>query len=426
MKNYVLSDLSATERDKLCQRNADQDQTILSVVRDIEAVVQDRGDEALREYAKRFDGADLQSLEVSPKEWSRAEDVVSQEFKEAVEQASRNITTFHSGNFQEKGERIETQPGVACWQEFRPIQKVGLYIPGGTAALVSTVMMLAIPARIAGCQEIVICTPPQADGSVAPEILSAAKQCGVTKVFKVGGAQAIFAMAYGTESVPKVNKIFGPGNQFVTTAKMLVSSHTAIDMPAGPSEVLVIADEKSNPAFIASDLLSQAEHGADSQAVLLCTDSNVLQKSLRELERQKAELPRSEAVEGSLSQSFAILCGTTEEAVQFSNAYAPEHLILHAENWKDLLPKVQSAGSVFCGPYSPESAGDYLSGTNHTLPTSGFAKSFSGVSVESFGKRISFQSLTKEGIQTLTPHIATLANVEGLDAHRIAAEIRCQ
>ena len=371
--------------------------------------VRTRGDRAVLDYEEKFDRVSLSSLQVTEAEMEAAEQLVPEELKDALRQAERNIATFHEAQrFQ--GKKIETAPGVVCWQKAVPIEKVGLYIPGGTAPLFSTVLMLAVPARLAGCREIVLCTPPDREGRVNPAILHAARLAGVHRIFKAGGVQAIGAMAYGTETVPKVYKIFGPGNQYVMAAKQQVSLHeVAIDMPAGPSEGLVVADEKANPVFVAADLLSQAEHGADSQVLLVTTSDRMLERVREEVQVQLEKLPRRELAVRSLEHSKLILVHSMEEAMELANAYAPEHLILEVEDYTSLSEKVVNAGSVFMGAYTPESAGDYASGTNHTLPTSGYARAYSGVNLDSFVRKITFQELSPEGIRNIGPAIEKLA-----------------
>ena len=386
--------------------------------------VRTRGDRAVLDYEEKFDRVSLSSLQVTEAEMEAAEQLVPEELKDALRQAERNIATFHEAQrFQ--GKKIETAPGVVCWQKAVPIEKVGLYIPGGTAPLFSTVLMLAVPARLAGCREIVLCTPPDREGRVNPAILYAARLAGVHRIFKAGGVQAIGAMAYGTETVPKVYKIFGPGNQYVMAAKQQVSLHeVAIDMPAGPSEVLVVADEKANPVFVAADLLSQAEHGADSQVLLVTTSDWMLERVREEVQVQLEKLPRRELAVRSLEHSKLILVHSMEEAMELANAYAPEHLILEVEDYTSLSEKVVNAGSVFMGAYTPESAGDYASGTNHTLPTSGYARAYSGVNLDSFVRKITFQELSPEGIRNIGPAIEKLASGEQLDAHKNAVTLR--
>lgn len=386
--------------------------------------IQTEGDYAVMYYEEQFDKVKLSSLQVSEQEFAEAEKQVSIELKAAIMLAFNNIRTFHMAQKFE-GKKIETLPGVTCWQKAVAIEKVGLYVPGGTAPLFSTVLMLATPAQIAGCKEIILCTPPNQEGKIHPAILYAARIAGVSKVFKAGGVQAIGAMAYGTSSIPKVYKIFGPGNQYVTAAKQQVSlSDVAIDMPAGPSEVAVIADETANPVFVAADLLSQAEHGRDSQAILVTTSKTLIHAVTGEIERQLNELPRKQLAEKSLEGSKLILVKNIQEAIDMINEYAPEHLIIETKDYMELSEKVVNAGSVFLGSYSPESAGDYASGTNHTLPTNGYAKAYSGVSLDSFIRKITFQEITKEGIQTIGPAIEVMAANEFLDAHKNAVKVR--
>ena len=366
----------------------------------------------------------LASLAVSEEEQQEAENLVSEDLKAAIRLAKQNIETFHAAQRFE-GKKVQTQPGVTCWQKAVAIEKVGLYIPGGTAPLFSTVLMLAVPARIAGCKEIVLCTPPGRDGKVHPAVLFAAKVAGVNRIFKAGGIQAIAAMAYGTESVPKVYKIFGPGNQYVTAAKQLVSLRdVAIDMPAGPSEVEVLADETANPIFVAADLLSQAEHGVDSQAILITTSVELQQAVKVEVERQLALLPRKEIAEKSLANSKLIVVDSMTEAIELTNAYAPEHLIIETEDYLSVAERIVNAGSVFLGSLTPESAGDYASGTNHTLPTNGYAKAYSGVSLDSFIRKITFQEIKPEGLNIIGPAIELMAANEQLDAHKDAVSVR--
>jgi len=386
--------------------------------------VKTNGDKAVLEYEERFDHVKLTSLAVTKEEMAEAESQVPIELKVAILLAQRNIYTFHKKQKFE-GKKVETMEGVTCWQKAVGIEKVGLYIPGGTAPLFSTVLMLAVPARIAGCKEIVLCTPPDKEGKIHPAILYAAQVSGVSKIFKAGGVQAIGAMAYGTESIPKVYKIFGPGNQYVMAAKQMVSMQdVAIDMPAGPSEVMVIADETSNPAFVAADLLSQAEHGVDSQVVLVTTSEKLLGEVEYEVQHQLSRLPRWEIAEKSLANSKLILVKDMDEAVAISNEYAPEHLIIETKDYMDVAEKVVNAGSVFLGSLTPESAGDYASGTNHTLPTNGYAKAYSGVSLDSFIRKITFQEINREGIQNIGPAIEVMAAHEHLDAHKNAVSVR--
>ena len=382
------------------------------------------GDKAVMEYEERFDKVKLDSLAVTEEEMKEAEQNVPIELKVAILLAQRNIYTFHKKQKFE-GRKVETMEGVTCWQKAVGIEKVGLYIPGGTAPLFSTVLMLAVPARVAGCKEIVLCTPPNKEGKIHPAILYAAQISGVSKIFKAGGVQAIGAMAYGTESVPKVYKIFGPGNQYVMAAKQQVSLHdVAIDMPAGPSEVEVIADETANPAFVAADLLSQAEHGVDSQVVLITTSEKLMEEVEYEVQHQLSRLPRWEIAEKALANSKLILVKDMEEAIAMTNEYAPEHLIIETKDYMELAEKVVNAGSVFLGSLTPESAGDYASGSNHRLPSNGYAKAYSGVSLDSFIRKITFQEITREGIQNVGPAIEVMAANEQLDAHKNAVTVR--
>ena len=386
--------------------------------------VKANGDAAVLEYEEQFDKVKLTSLAVTEEEMKEAETQVPIELKVAILLAQRNIYTFHKKQKFE-GKKVETMEGVTCWQKAVGIEKVGLYIPGGTAPLFSTVLMLAVPAKIAGCKEIILCTPPDKEGKINPAILYAAQVSGVSKIFKAGGVQAIGAMAYGTESVPKVYKIFGPGNQYVMAAKQQVAMHdVAIDMPAGPSEVAVIADESANPTFVTADLLSQAEHGLDSQVVLITTSEKLLGEVEYEVQHQLSRLPRWQIAEKSLENSKLILVKDMDEAIEMTNEYAPEHLIIETKDYMDLAEKVVNAGSVFLGNYTPESAGDYASGTNHTLPTNGYAKAYSGVSLDSFIRKITFQEINREGIQNIGPAIEVMAANEHLDAHKNAVSVR--
>ncbi len=394
--------------------------TVASVLDDVKK----RGDEAVKDYEAKFDHVALQSLAVSSDEMAEAASLVSDELKEAIALAHHNIKVFHEAQRFE-GHKTETQPGVVCWQKSVPISKVGLYIPGGTAPLFSTVLMLATPAKIAGCRDIVLCTPPGRDGKVNPAILVAAQTAGVNRIFKAGGVQAIGAMAYGTESVPKTYKIFGPGNQYVMAAKQQVSLHdVAIDMPAGPSEVCVIADDTANIEFIAADLLSQAEHGADSQVILITTSERVMDQIQPEIERQLAALPRKEIASKALDNSKLVLVADLDEAMALSNTYAPEHLILQTADPDALADKVENAGSVFLGQYACESAGDYASGTNHTLPTHGYAKAYNGVNLDSYCRKITFQHLSEEGVSRIGRAVEVMAAMESLDAHKNAMTVR--
>lgn len=383
-----------------------------------------KGDEAVRKYTSLFDGVSLESFVVSGPEIAAASDTVSEELKKAIGLAKSNIESFHNAQKTKKVE-VETSPGVLCWQEKRPIGKIGLYIPGGTAPLFSTILMLAIPAKLAGCREIILCTPPDKQGNVNPAILYTASLCGVTQILKIGGIQAIAAMTFGTASVPKVYKIFGPGNQFVTVAKQLSTRYgVAIDMPAGPSELLVAADDSADPAFVASDLLSQAEHGKDSQVILVTTSKGMLTKVEEEIEKQLELLPRKEIAEHAINNSKLILVKSDEEAINIINEYGPEHFILCVDNEHTYLENLENAGSVFIGNYTPESAGDYASGTNHTLPTNGYAKNYSGVNLDTFMKAMTFQKITATGIQNIGNAIEEMAAAEGLQAHKNAVSLR--
>lgn len=398
--------------------------SLFDTVREVMDEIRAKGDEAVKYYEEKFDHVALETLRVDEAEFDEAESLVDPSLKEAIGRALANIEAFHAAQKFE-GKRVETTPGVVCWQKAVPIEKVGLYVPGGTAPLFSTVLMLAVPARIAGCREIVLCTPPNRAGKVHPAILFAAKAAGVHKVFKVGGIQAIAAMAFGTDLIPKVYKIFGPGNQYVTAAKQLVSlKDVAIDMPAGPSEVEVIADDFSNPNFIAADFLSQAEHGVDSQAILVTDSEGIVDPVVEAIERQIGQLPRKEITHKALEHSRIIVLRNKEEVIDFTNEYAPEHLIIQTVDYESIANRVENAGSVFMGPYTPESAGDYASGTNHTLPTNGYAKAYSGVNLDSFIKKITFQEISKEGISALGDTIRVMAENESLEAHRNAVTVR--
>lgn len=409
---------------KICERpHLDVSQlnaTVSAVLSDIK----ERGDAAVKDYEAKFDKVQLDSLVVSAEEMQEAESLVSAELMSALVLAHKDIAAFHESQ-RFVGKKVETASGVTCWQKACAIEKVGLYIPGGTAPLFSTVLMLATPAKIAGCKEIVLCTPPNREGKVHPAILMAAKVAGVSKIFKAGGVQAIGAMAYGTESVPKVYKIFGPGNQYVMAAKQQVSLHdVAIDMPAGPSEVCVIADETSNPVFVAADLLSQAEHGIDSQVIFITTSEDMLVSVMKETEKQLAVLPRRDIAEKSLQNSQYVLVGSKEEAMALSNTYAPEHLIIATEDYEQLADKVINAGSVFLGSYACESAGDYASGTNHTLPTHGYALAYNGVNLDSYIRKVTFQHLSEEGVCSIGPSVVCMAENEQLEAHANAMRVR--
>lgn len=409
---------------ELLKRPVMNTESLFGTVQGIIDRVKAGGDEAVLQYEMQFDKVSLSALAVSSEEFDEAENLIDEELKAAIRLAAGNISAFHAAQ-RFVGKKVETQPGVTCWQKAVPIEKVGLYIPGGTAPLFSTVLMLAVPACIAGCREIVLCTPPGKDGKVHPAVLFAARVAGVQRVFKAGGVQAIAAMAYGTESIPKVYKIFGPGNQYVTAAKQLVSLRdVAIDMPAGPSEVEVLADATANPVFVAADLLSQAEHGVDSQAVLITTSKELQQAVKDEVERQLDLLPRKEIVARSLANSKLIVVKDMEEAVEMTNAYAPEHLIVETENYMAVAEQIVNAGSVFLGALTPESAGDYASGTNHTLPTNGYAKAYSGVSLDSFIRKMTFQEIKPEGLCKIGPAIEVMAANESLDGHKNAVSVR--
>lgn len=410
----------------LCRR-AEQDNSLIA--ERVEAIVErvaKEGDAALFALAEQIDGVRLDSLAVSEQEFLDAEAAVSNEVKAAIENAIRNIEAFHRAQLPSEV-RVETQPGVVCVQCPVPISRVGLYIPGGTAPLFSTVLMLALPAKIAGCEDIILCTPTNKQGRVSAEVLYAARRCGVTKVFKAGGAQAVAAMAYGTESVPKVYKIFGPGNRYVTLAKQLVAGrNTSIDMPAGPSEVMVMADGSADAEFVAADMLSQAEHGRDSQAIVVCDSVVFAQKVAAAVEHQMAELSRADYVAESLKNSRAVVFDSREQMIAFANEYAAEHLIISMEDAWDVAAEITAAGSIFIGNYSPESAGDYASGTNHTLPTSGWAHSCSGVNIDSFMRKMTIQELSRDGIESLAQTIVAMAEAEGLEAHANAVKVRIE
>jgi histidinol dehydrogenase len=409
---------------RLLQRPYNDNSALLQSVQHILEGVKTGGDAALLAYAQQFDGLALNQLEVSVAEKEAAENLISTGLKEAIQQAAANIKTFHAAQISEK-QIVATMPGIECWRKSVGIDKVGLYIPGGTAPLFSTVLMLAVPAKLAGCREIFLCTPCSKDGTVNPAILFAAQLTGVTRVFKVGGAQAIAAMAYGTETIPPVYKIFGPGNQYVTAAKQLVQMQgVAIDLPAGPSEVCVLADDSASPAFIAADLLSQAEHGVDSQVLLVSTSEALVQKVNEELEVQLQNLHRKEIAGKALANSKAVVVGDTLAAIEMVNEYACEHLILNCYHAETIADQITNAGSVFIGSYSPESAGDYASGTNHTLPTNGYARAYSGVSLDSFVKKITYQKLSREGLEGIAATVVTMAEAEGLQAHAEAVRIR--
>ena len=405
-------------------RPTDSYDSLEPLVKEVFDEVATKGDKAVKQYTEQFDGVLIEDLQVPQKALEAAAEALSDELKKAMTQAKQNIEKFHRAQKTSKVE-LTTQAGVHCWQEKRPVEKVGLYIPGGSAPLFSTIMMLAIPAQIAGCQERILCTPPNEKGDVDPAILYAAQLCGITSVYRVGGIQAIAAMTLGTASIPKVYKIFGPGNQFVTAAKQWATKfQVAIDLPAGPSELLVAADATSNPNYVAADLLSQAEHGPDSQVVLVSTSSSLIEAVRKAIDIQLEQLPRKEIATQALENSKAILVASDAAAIDLINAYAPEHYIIMTENEQDYVDGVQNAGSVFIGAYTPESAGDYASGTNHTLPTNGYARQYSGVNLDSFMKAITFQKITDNGLQKLGPAIEIMATAEGLEAHKNAISIR--
>jgi histidinol dehydrogenase len=410
--------------ESILQRPTQSVEAVESIVNEVFLAVRQEGDLAIKRYTKQFDQAELKSFFVSQKEIDSASEVVSKDLKEAIQQAKSNIEVFHNAQKTTKVD-VETQPGVRCWQEKRPIETVGLYIPGGTAPLFSTILMLAVPATLAGCKNIVLCSPPNAEGVIANEILYTAGLCGITTIIKVGGIQAIAGLTFGTASIPKVSKIFGPGNQYVTVAKQLATKFgVAIDMPAGPSELLIVADKNANPAFLASDLLSQAEHGVDSQVVLVSTDEKLLLETAEQIRIQTQLLDRKSIIEKALENKKLILVTSNQEAVDLINYYGPEHYIICTENNSFFVDNVINAGSVFIGEYTPESAGDYASGTNHTLPTNGYAKAYSGVNLDSFLKNITFQEITKQGLATIGTTIELMAEAEGLMAHKNAVSIR--
>lgn len=428
LKSFQFSNLNQKEVDILCSRNpieiGKNQQIIHSVTKILEAVAKN-GDKALYDFSLQFDKVQLDNLYGNWNELKVAASSVSIEEKKAIQIAYDNIKKFHEAQIH-KENLVETMSGVLCWRETRPIDRVGLYIPGGSAVLPSTLLMLGVPATIAGCKEVVVCSPPQKDGKVNPYIAYCLSLLGIERIYLVGGAQAIGAMAYGTESIPKVDKIFGPGNLYVTYAKMLVQSNskTAIDMPAGPSEVLVIADETCNPKYVAADLLAQAEHGADSQSVLVATSNNIVDAVRKELAEQSPKLNRIEIMVKAIENSYALVVETLDQALKFSNQYAPEHLILATDKWEELISSIDNAGSVFLGHLTPESAGDYASGTNHTLPTSAYARAYSGVSLDSFLKKITFQHINNQGIKNIALTVETLAQIESLDAHKNAMALR--
>lgn len=423
MKTYINP--PRAEWPRLTERNTPDDPAVDKAVSAIIADVRARGDEALREMALRFDRTEIGTFEVSDAEIAEGCAKVSESVKAAINMAKENISKFHSGQ-QPAAVDITTLPGVRCVQKALPIDRVGLYIPGGRAPLFSTVLMLGCPAKIAGCREIILCTPQSGNRPIASEILYAASVCGIDRIFRIGGAQAIAAMAFGTASIPRVDKIFGPGNRYVTKAKQQLSSVVAIDMPAGPSEVLVMADDSANPTFIAADLLSQAEHGPDSQAILVCTSEKIAARTEAEITRLSTRLSRADSVAGSLSHSRLIVMTDSGDMIDFVNEYAPEHLIISMNSPWDIAAEIRAAGSVFIGNYSPESAGDYASGTNHTLPTSAWARAYSGVNLDSFMRKMTYQELSREGLALLAPTITAMAEAEGLDAHALAVAVRTE
>ena len=424
MKIDIIKNPSSTEWFKLSNRPMLEQANLQDVIVDVFKNVQSEGDQALIKYTNKFDKVELKELKLDESFIKKAASLLDSDLVHAIDTAKNNIYRFHESQVT-KTQKIETSPGVTCWQESRAIEAVGLYIPGGTAPLFSTVLMLGIPAKIAGCKEIILCTPPTKKGEIHPAIAYAASIAGINKIFTIGGAQAIAAMSLGTQSVPKVQKIFGPGNQYVTAAKQYAMSRgTAIDMPAGPSELLVICSDNSNPAFVAADLLSQAEHGIDSQVICLSNNIDKLEAVVNEVELQIPLLPRREIAEQAISNSKFIAFDTQDEMIEFSNEYAPEHLIIADEDFEHYIPRIENAGSVFLGNYCPESAGDYASGTNHTLPTAGYAKTYSGVNLDAFVKKITFQNITKNGIKHLGHTIEVLAAAEGLYAHKNAVSLR--
>lgn len=426
MKVYKFDQLSDKKLKELVKRPAIDFSNVNEVVRKITNDVKTNKDSALASYTKQFDGVKIDKIKVEDSDFKKANTSLGPEIKKALKQAYKNIRKFHEAQITEP-KLVETQEGVVCSYEFRPIEKIGIYVPGGSAPLPSTVLMLGIPAQIAGCKEIVLCTPPDEKGSVPESIIFCAELCGIKNIYKAGGAQAVAAMAYGTESIPKVDKIFGPGNQYVTAAKMSVSvdpDGAAIDMPAGPSEIMVIADNAARSDFVAADLLSQAEHGQDSQCILVCTDDQKSHEAIAEINQQLKTLPRKPIAEKALGNSFVLIVDNLDQAFEFSNDYAPEHLIINVKNPEKYKSKVLNAGSVFLGQYSPESAGDYASGTNHALPTYGYAKTFSGVGLDSFMKRITFQNISRKGAKKLAPTVIAIAEEERLTAHKRAMEIR--
>ena len=423
MKIYNFKDLNKEKLKELCSRSISDDNLVKSRTEEIINNVKSNGDNALLSYAQQFDNIELSSLFIGKEELAKLAKEIPADVKTAIDTAYQNIYTFHASQLKTE-EKVETMPGVTCWRESRAIERVGLYIPGGTAVLPSTFLMLGIPAKIAGCKEIVVCSPPQNDGKVNCYIAYVATLLNIEKVYLVGGAQAVAAMAYGTETVPQVYKIFGPGNRYVTEAKKQVQNSVAIDMPAGPSEVLVLADETAIPSYVAADLLAQAEHGTDSQSILTVTSNKTATEVIKEVEKQLADLPRKDIAKAAIDNSYIVLVENLAQGMEYSNIYAPEHLILATENYQSLIPLIINAGSVFLGNLTPESAGDYASGTNHTLPTSAFAKAYSGVSVDTFIKKITFQHLDNNGLKNIGKTVEMLAEAEGLQAHKNAVTIR--
>ncbi|TDS11803.1 histidinol dehydrogenase [Sphingobacterium paludis] len=425
LKQYTFKDLSTPTLEALIRRNADDTHAIQDAVQQIISDVRQDGDVALRSFASKFDKVDLGKLYLDKDDIEELAMTITRDQQRALEIAFQNIHKFHSSQLRRE-RTVETMPGVKCWREIRPIERVGLYIPGGSAVLPSTLLMLGVPARLAGCKEIIVCSPPQQSGKINGFVAYCLQLLKIERIYLAGGAQAIAAMAFGTESIPKVDKIFGPGNQFVTKAKSIVQgmANVSIDMPAGPSEVLVIADETANPAYVAADLLAQAEHGPDSQAVLVFTSDPILVAVNTKLDEQLQILPRAEIAKMAIANSYAVKVDDLQEALRFSNQYAPEHLILETDQWESLTRHISNAGSVFLGHLTPESAGDYASGTNHTLPTSGYARSYSGVSVDSFVKKITFQHINTEGLSQIGSTVEILAELEGLHAHKNAISVR--
>jgi len=426
MKIMNAHNLTPKELRGLCLRPSDGVDTPLTVVQEICLDIQKRGDEALREYSRRFDSAAVESFRTAPEQFDAARATVPKSVTDALKVAAGNIRTFHAVQIDSR-QQVSTMPGVTCWRERRPIDTVGLYVPAGSAPLPSTVLMLGIPAVLAGCKRIVLCSPPKANGSVDPLVLAAAEMVGISEVFKVGGAQAIAALAYGTESIPKVDKIFGPGNKYVTAAKRFIASDpqgAAIDLLAGPSELLIVADKEADPGIIAADLLSQAEHDPSSQVILVTDSQELADRVVPELQRLLPDLPRKEIARRALEESYILITSSLEDAIGFSNEYAPEHLIVNARSPERFVPLIRNAGSVFLGPHAPVTAGDYASGTNHTLPTGGTAKWSGGVSVESYQKTMTFQTITEDGLRNLAPSLTTLAEAEGLEGHKRAVTIR--